>query len=279
MLEKLKTVDRRYIFLVVGLAIIFSLIFEIKLPVQKVSEEVENFKKVIDAAPESSVILLSFDFDPASSPELKPVGEGLLYYALKNNKRVIMITLWATGIELAKNVMSKTIAVLEKEGIKKEYGKDYAFLGWIAGNEAAIIKMGQNFPGAFPSDYYKKLASELEIMKNIRTLKDFSVVVSLSAGTPGSKEWVIYAVTPHGITLLLASTGVIIPEITPYIKARQVQGFVGGLRGAAEFEKAIGRQAAATGGMGTISIAHFLMIFLILASNLVYFMGRGGKKQ
>lgn len=279
MLEKLRGADRRYIFLIVGLAIVVSLAFEIKLPVQKVSEDVENFKKVIDEAPESSVILISFDFDPASSPEIKPVGEGLLYYALKNNKKVIMTTLWQTGIGLTETVMTSTVAILEKEGIKKVYGKDYAYLGWIPGVEAAVIKMGQNFPGAFPNDYNKKPASELEIMKNIRTLKDFSVVVSLTAGTPGSKEWVIYGVAPHGIKLLLASTGVIIPEVTPYIKAKQVQGFVGGLRGAAEFEKAIGRQASATGGMGTISMTHFLMIFLILASNVIFFISRGVKKQ
>ncbi|MBN1593110.1 MAG: hypothetical protein JW941_07695, partial [Candidatus Coatesbacteria bacterium] len=51
----------------------------------------------------------------------------------------------------------------------------------------------------------------------------------------------------------------------------QLQGMLGGLSGAAEYEDLINRPAAAKSGMDAQSIVHILMILLIILGNIAYF--------
>ena len=61
----------------------------------------------------------------------------------------------------------------------------------------------------------------------------------------------------------------------PYLNAGQLEGLLGGLSGAAEYEKLIGVPGTATIGMDAQSIAHILIILLIALGNIAYFATRG----
>lgn len=64
------------------------------------------------------------------------------------------------------------------------------------------------------------------------------------------------------------------PKQYAYYSAGQLNGLLGGMKGAAEYEKLVGRPALAITGMGAQSIAHLLIIFLVLIGNIGYFAGR-----
>src|SRR5690349_6774034 len=86
--ERMLKIDRRIIFLVIGLCTLLPLLYPVGLPI-KISPEVRSVYDYMEALPERSVFLLSIDFDPASKPELHPQAIALLRHAFRKNLRVV----------------------------------------------------------------------------------------------------------------------------------------------------------------------------------------------
>lgn len=269
MLEKLLTLDRRWIFLVIGAAVAIPLFTRPSLPVEA-QGPAKAFFREIESLPEGAPILVSFDFDAASQPELLPMGEAVLRHAFRKNLRVVVMTLWVTGLGITDGALDR----VAKKEYNKEYGKDYVFLGWKAGNETVILGMGQNLREFFPADNYGKPTGSMPVLRGINSLKDFALIVSLSAGYPGNREWVQHGVARYGFKLSLGVTGVILPEVYPYLGAGQVKGLLGGIKGAAEYEGLLQVPGTGMGGMAALSFAHFVLIGLIIACNVLYFLSR-----
>jgi hypothetical protein len=226
----------------------------------------------IESLPEGSVFLLSLDFDPASKPELYPQAVALLRHAFKRNLRVVGMTLWVSGTGMAEEVIARTAREMGKVN-----GEDYVFLGWSPGVGSLIITMGQDLYKAFPSDYYNKPTRDLPVLKGIGTLRDISYVVSLAAGTAGIETWYVFGKDKYKFELGGGCTGVIAPGLYPLLRSGQINGLIGGLRGAAEYEVLIGKKGRAVAGMDAQSATHVAIIMLVLMCNVLHLAVR--KKQ
>ena len=157
--ERMLKIDRRIIFLVIGLCTLLPLLYPVGLAI-KISPEVRSVYDYMEALPERSVFLLSIDFDPASKPELHPQAIALLRHAFRKNLRVVAITIWVSGTGMADQLLTQVAKEMGKEN-----GKDYVFLGWSPGGTAVIINMGQDLYTAFPSDYGGKATKGIRCWK------------------------------------------------------------------------------------------------------------------
>ncbi|MBZ0158691.1 MAG: hypothetical protein K8G79_00840 [bacterium] len=271
--DKLLRLDRRVIFVLIALATLIPLLRPIGLPV-RISPEVRQVHDYIESLPAGSVFLLSLDFDPASKPELYPMAVALLNHAFKRDLRVIAMTLLVTGTGMAEKVVS---------GIASEHGKrrglDYAFLGYSPGGSNVIINMGQDLAVAFPTDHYGERTADLPVLQGINSLRQVNYVISLAAGTPGVESWYVYGKEKYGFELGGGVTAVIAPGLYPFLDTGQINGLIGGLRGAAEYETLIGMKGKAVAGMDAQSATHFIIIGLILICNLFYFLTRRTKTR
>jgi hypothetical protein len=266
--ERMLHIDRRIIFLVIGFCTLIPLLYPVGLAI-KVSPEVKSVYDYIESLPEGSVFLLSMDFDPASKPELYPQAVALLHHAFKKNLRVIGMTLWLPGTGMASEVISR---VAREEG--KVSGKDYVFLGWSPGAGSVIINMGQDLYKAFPTDYNNKPTKDLEVLNGVQNLRDVSYVISLAAGSTGIETWYVFGKDKYKFELGGGCTGVIAPGLYPLLRSGQLNGLIGGLRGAAEYEVLIGRKDKAVAGMDAQSATHFAIILLVILCNGFYFLIR-----
>src|SRR5262245_51047123 len=208
---RLLRLDRRVIFLLIGLATLLPLLYPIGLPI-RVSPEVKRVYDHIERLPEGSMFLLSFDFEPGGKPELYPMAIALLRHAFHKNLKVLGLTLWPAGAGLAEAAFTE----VAKE-THKEKGKDYAFLGYAPGDASAVISMGQDFHAAFPADYYGTRTADLPVLKDVRSLRDMQYVVSLSVGFPGLDTWYLYGKEKYGFELGGGCTAVSAPRFYPLL--------------------------------------------------------------
>ncbi|MFH1007731.1 MAG: hypothetical protein V1800_09550 [Candidatus Latescibacterota bacterium] len=272
--HKLIRTDRRIIFALVGLAVLLPLLygpFELAI---KVTPEVQSVHDKVDSIPERGVLLISMDFDPASKPELYPMTEALISHAFSKNLRVVGVSLWVTGIGMAEELMSR---LAEKYG--KTDGTDYVFLGWAPGAFNVILGMGQDIYRTFPADYYGKETASMPVLMGVNTLRDVDYVVDIAAGDPGIETWIVYGSEKYKFDLGGGCTAVTAPGMYMYVNSGQINGLLGGMRGAAEYEALLGQSGKATGGMDAQSVTHFLIIFLVIASNVLYFMTKPSKGE
>jgi hypothetical protein len=270
----LEGLDRRWIFLLVGILVLIPLLFPFRLPLA-VSTPARNYFHAIEAVPAGSIVVISGDFDPASAPELVPMLRSTVRHLFRRNCRVIATQLWPGGPPLVD-------AALREIGgeMGKTYGTDYVNLGYKSGNEAVMLSMGSSFARTFPNDHSGTPVSQLPLMREVDNFDRVALFVNISAGFPGTKEWVQQAQGRFHIKMVSGSTAVQAPELYPYLQAGQLLGLLGGMAGAAEYEKSIGVPGPATKGMDAQGSAHLFVMFLILLGNAIYFTRpRGGRGE
>jgi len=271
--ERMLKIDRRIIFVVIGLCTLLPLLYPVGLPI-KISQEVRGVYDHIESLPERSVFLLSLDFDPASKPELYPQAVAILRHAFKKNLRVVAMTLWVSGTGMADELLTK---IATESG--KQRGTDYVFLGWSPGGTAVIINMGQDLYNSFPSDYGGKPTKGQPVLEAVNSLKDVTYAVSLGAGNPGVEAWYVFGKDKYKFELGGGCTGVIAPGLYPLLRSGQINGLIGGLRGAAEYESLIEQKGRAVAGMDAQSATHVAIIALVGLCNIFYFSLRRHARQ
>ncbi len=273
-LEKLERLDRRIIFIFIFLSIAIPLLLPVNLDFS-VTPPVQSFYDAIEELPAGSKVLVSCDYDPGSMPELFPMNVAVFYHLMSRDLKVITIQLWATGTLLAELAMAEVL----EDFPDKEYGKDWVNLGFKEGREVVMVSMGTNIPKTFPSDSRGNKVEDLPIMQGVNTYDDIALFMNVSGGLPGTKEWVLQVQSRYHVKLGSGCTAVSAPEFYPYVQSGQLVGLLGGMKGAAEYEKLVQRPGTAQRGMDAQSVSHIVVFLFILIGNIAYFSVKGAKKR
>jgi hypothetical protein len=272
LLSRLEKLDRRWLYLILALLVVGPLVRPLYFPLE-VSAPVRGFYDAIRQVPDGSMVLMSCDYDPASRPEMVPMTITALRQLFDKHCRVVVTVLWNGG----PGIVDQTLRRVASEYPDKRYGVDWVNLGYKAGNEAVMVLMGQGVANAYPVDYSNHATNDytaLPIMKDVRDYSSFRLMVSISAGYPGTKEWVQQVNSRFHLPMISGSTAVQAPEFYPYLQSGQLRGLLGGMAGAAEYEKLRHERGSATRGMDAQSLAHVFVAICILLGNAVQWSKR-----
>ncbi len=285
MYEFLIHLDKRWIFLL--------MLLSVAIPIYIIGKTGKTFPEVptilserafdaIESLDEGAPVLLSFDFDPASEGELGPMATAFVRHCCEKRVRMYFMALWPVGPQMIDDAISK---VIKSDFPYLKYGTDYVNLGFKPGSEGVIKVIVTDLRELYTTDDRGTTIDEIPMMAGIHSLQDFDLVINVSAGYPGTKEWVQYAVTPYPdkIKLIAGCTGVQAPLLYPYIP-QQLPGLLGAIKGAAEYEKLVmdkyggphpdPKYLEAKRRMGPQLVAHILIILLIIVANMIYFVER-----
>ncbi len=184
----------------------------------------------------------------------------------------------------AEKKLPERSAVKDKRAKSKEgkYVKnvDYVWLGFREGKEAVISSMGKNLHGTFDgaaADGTK--LTDIPWLKDRKQLKDFKLLVMVSAGFPGVKEYVQQVQARYNLRMVASCTAVSTTDLTPYYQTGQLLGLAGGMTAAAEYEKLVGRRGSATQGADVLNVGHIVVILAILFGNVIFFVGRARDRK
>ncbi len=284
--EYLLKIDRRIVFLIVGLSVLIPLIFPFKIKTNVMPPTQKLFDTIEEISPDEQGILIAADYDPQTMPELQPMLIALLRHSFARKLPVLVMTSYIQGIGLAKQAMDQVTSEFNSRAQTNQdsiiYGRDYVFLGFPPLWLAAVLRMGSDISQAFPADYYKNRTSALEIMKRIKNYNDIGIVVSI-AGSAIPQSWVTYANTRFGVKVGSGATAVTAPDFYPFLNTGQMSGMIAGLKGASEYEYLVNTNYNLTGptpatrSMSSQSIAHLAILLLVVIGNIGYFATRGKK--
>jgi hypothetical protein len=272
-LSVLESLDRRWLFLAIGLLVLGPLLWPVGLPVVP-SRPTVQFRDAIAAIPDGSTVLMSCDYDPSSGPELLPMTRTALRQLWDKRCRVVVTVLWGGGAALVDQTIEAVADEYRARGIGLVDGVDYVNLGYKSGNEAVMVLMGQSVKSTFPLDQHRRPTTSLPILREVRNYAGFALLVNISAGYPGTKEWVQQVNSRFHLPMVSGCTAVSAPEYFPYLQSGQLRGMLGGMAGAAEYEKLRGEQGPATHGMDAQSLAHLFVAICIVLGNVVYWTRR-----
>jgi hypothetical protein len=272
MLAKLQSIDRRFVFLFIGLAAFIPLIFPLGLPLG-VTPSSEDLFNAVDSLKEGSVVMLTFDYYPSTLPETEPMSYAALRHLFRKNIRVITLTTIPLG---ALSVMEEVVNNVARE-YNKEYGTDYVNLGYKYGYVAVMLGMGRRISDIFPRDNYNNKLEDLPLMREVKNYNDvdFLFVVSDNATVD---YWVSLVNAQFGLPMGAGVTAVMAPKCYSFLQTKQLVGLLGGMKGAAEYEKLSKNPGKAIRGMDPQSIIHMIIVVFIIMGNIGYFASRGSKQ-
>jgi hypothetical protein len=271
-LEKMMQVDRRWIYLAIGLAVIIPAVKGFKVPVT-VSPEVKKVYDFVASIQPGEYLFLAMDYDPTSLAELNPMAEAILKHAFARNEKVVIVTLAQFGPGMVEGITNR---------LAKEMGKtrniDYAFLGYRPYPAITILAMGVDFRVPFPVDYYGTPLDSLPVMRGIKNFYNVKGVIDLTAGNTADM-WLVDGNGRYGFPLAIGITGVMAADYYQYLQSGQLFGIIPGIKGAAEYEKLIKQPGKGMEQAAYQVVAHTVIILFIIISNVAYFATRKGKAR
>lgn len=296
MYKILKELDRRWIFLLMFFAVAAPILAGWQFPEQAtgLAQNVFDEVEAVGEKEDGGRVLLAFDFDPASEGELGPMATAFVRHcceiwkaqkaAGKKSVKLYFMALWPVGPQMIDDAIDKVIKADFPEMV---YGEDYVNLGYKSGYEAVIKVIVTDLRSLYTTDARGTNIDLIPICDGVDNIQAMDLIINVSAGYPGTKEWVQYAKTPYPkLTIVGGCTGVQAPLLYPYIP-EQLPGLLGAIKGAAEYEDLVVTKYAIEKDevpepkylegkrrMGPQLIAHVLMILLIVVGNAVYFVGR-----
>ena len=289
---KLGNLDRRIIFLLIGLAVLVPLINPnlIDLPLG----EDRNTKIVYNSINDLNVndrVLVSFAYGASTKPEVHPMAIGLLNHLFSKGIKVYIVSLWPESPIMAEQAIS---SIKNSNLFNIKEGIDYVMFDYKVGGFVVIKGIADNFRDIYQQDKNGKSINDLPIMEDIYNVTDFDFVFDFSAGVPGNAEWVQYACDPKNVPLSSGCTSIMVTDAIPYVESGQLKGILAGMPGAAEYEKMVYDfmvyeqknnssyinpkgdivKGKAYARMSAQSVAHLLMVIFIIIGNIAYYYSR-----
>ena len=269
--NKLMNLDRRWIYLVIGLVTFLPMLVMVDMPVQ-ITSEVKSVFDRLDSLPEGTLVMIPMEYSPDTMAELQPMAKAVLRHCFSRGLKVISTALQIQGVLLIEQDL-RTVA----DEYDKVYGEDYVYLGYKPYPDQVILNMGENFRLPFPQDYYNNYLDDLPMMAGVSNYSSVNCIVNINA-TSGVDSWINYANGRYGADLALGVTAVIATDYYAFLQSGQIFGLMGGLKGAAEYEKLTGRKGIAARAMTSVSVAHVFIILFIIIGNVAFFASGRGKR-
>lgn len=271
--RKISTLHRQWIFALVWLTVIIPLVIPMTFPIST-TPEVQALFDTVQALPDSSNVILTFDLWPNALAETEPMAHAALHHLFRKHCKVITVAnIPLGGPSVAERV---TRSVAAEHG--KVYGVDFVNLGYKANYVSVMRGMASSIESIYPTDNSGTPLSELPLMQRVKNY-DSIAFIFVTADNATCDYWISIVNAQFRIPIGAGVTSVMAPKLYAYIGSGQLTGLMGGMKGAAEYEQLIGKPALAVTGMGIQSLVHFLLIILIALGNIGYFVLRRAEKK
>jgi len=273
----LETIDRRWVFVLVAVAVIVPTVLPFKVPMP-ISSATQSAYEAIDALEEGDFVILSLGYGPSSLAELQPQANAILRHCFRRKVRVLMMSLWPDAPPLGATAVREVIGSDEftdaATGASRLFeGVDFADVGYRSGATNVILRMSTDIPGFFDTDARGEPLASLPVMQGVRGFDDVGLVIDLAAGD-SADWWIIYGNGRFGVDVVVGVTGVIVSQMYPFLNSGQLLGLIGGGVGAAEYEARVDAPGAGMKRVSTLSIVHTLVIALVVLGNVIYLRQR-----
>jgi hypothetical protein len=255
----LLNIDRRIIYVLVAFLVSLPLLKPVGLPFA-VTEETRKAFNALERLQPGNVVVFGFDYDTGGAAEVHPQSEVFFNHCMLKGARVIACSISQQGPVFAHKAWSKWV----ESG--KTYGTDFVNLGFFAGGEAALASFAKDIPGFVGVDYEGKPVSGMPIFEGVRTAEDVDLFIDIATGS--ILPYIQYFQGPYNKPLTGGAIGSQISRYQSYSDAKQIQGYLGSLRGAAEYEQLLEMPGQATASMDAQSAAHLLIAVLIVLGNI-----------
>lgn len=271
MLEKLNNLDSRWMYLALVIALVIPIIKPIGMPISINKDLTQRAYDTIEGLNTGDIVMFDIAYSASTDTELTPMIMAIMEQMDVKGLQLLVAGQWESGLFFVKDKIASKAAELGWN-----YGTDWVNIGFKPGGTATWRAIGTDFwQGAMGVDIDGTPFERLPIMDGVRKLdeKAIACIVIFESGSPGMETWITYF---PNIPLIKGSVAAEIASSVRYIPTGQLKGLIPGMRGAAEYEKLVGKPGVSTQLMDAQSLSSLVILGLIILGNIAFF---GSKKK
>lgn len=268
----LQNIDTRILYILLVVMVSIPFLFRMSLPMH-VTSPVQKAYNTVDQVPKDKIVILLANWEAGTWGESAPQTEALIQHMFKRGIKFAIFSQGApVGITFVEQIAEKNAARMHKT-----YGVDWVNWGYRPGTLAMIQGLPRDIWEIVGKDINGTPLSQIPMMKNIRTIKNVDLIADVTPNLTTTYLWIDYVQGRYGTRIVCSPTAVMVAETYPWLASGQFSGVIPGLRGAAEYQQLVGIKGYAIRAMNAESMAHFLIIALIIIGNIGFFMSRRQK--
>lgn len=244
-IQGMLSIDRRWIYLVLGLVLIVSLLLG-KAVEPTVLPPAQQLFDAVNAAPagpgDGKIIVVGMTFSAGTMGENGNQARAILRHLMIQKKRFAIISIAEPqGAEYSKAIVSD---IAKQYGYR--YGEDWISFGYQLSSIAFYKAFIRDIPNVIPTDgVNNEKITSYPIMQGIKSVKDVAMLIDITASA-SVYNWLQYVqpATQPRLPIGYACTGIMATEALPYLESGQLAGMLPGLKGAADYESLVDKLEA-----------------------------------
>lgn len=238
--EALQNVDRRILYLILLVLTSIGVMVPRELPVEPDSSSVHVYITFMEMDPTKPVLLQS-DWTNSTRGENQAHLEATLRIFMSRGIRFILYTLAdPQAPQVARNVINMINAERAGQNLSTyQPWVDYLDLGFFPNAEGQAMAMRNNIRTAWANrraadtDGVMRDIFESPVLQGVRDVEDFGLLALITASATSD---VLVERLSDKLPITIQCTGVMGPQILPYVQAGQVEGVSVGLKGGYDVE-------------------------------------------
>ncbi|MGA9347505.1 MAG: zinc-ribbon domain-containing protein [Anaerolineae bacterium] len=231
-----------------------------------------EFYEFIEALPSDSVVLVAYDYDPATAAEMTLQAEAIVHHLMERDLRIVAVSLFPAGPGIAQEMLDEAAS---EHGY--QYGEDYINLGYLP-DQPASLRAFVSRPASGRDYRQGRAVAGFSIAQDVHHIQDIVLIIELAGGQDTLRWWVEQVGSPYSVQMVAGVTASLEPNARPYHHSGQLSGLISGLPGAAEYERLSDRPGGAMDSLDSQSLAHLAIVGLIVLGNLGYMITRWRKR-
>jgi hypothetical protein len=236
-----------------------------------ITAQTQTLYDSLNTIEEGDIMLQFVDWGAGSISIHQPGCVAVTYQAIKQGTKFVYLSTNVEGPLMWERMLTENLQQIFDE-YEYEYGKDFVFLGYVAGQETALAAIASNIRSAYSDDYYGTPIDDLELMQNVQNHADYDMVVTYTMGSPES--FVRQFNTQFDVTVHVHCGEMMTPNLLPFWSSGQITGLLNGAFGAAELEVLIKRPGDAVKLTDVYSFCNILVFIFLAMGNIGYVMHR-----
>jgi hypothetical protein len=211
----------------------------------QISGEVFELRKIIDATPGSGTALVAVDYEAGLSGEMDAAAAAVLDHLMIKGVYLTLVSTSPTGPLQGERLLRRVNALGRHDYASPA---QYTNLGYIPGGAAGLKGFATDPRGALPFALDGGRGWEAPRLAALQGLDGFDLVLVITEDADTARAWIEQAAPALGDTpLTMVVSAQAEPLVRPYYQAlpKQVDGFLAGLAGAAQYESAMPRSGLA----------------------------------
>lgn len=275
-LAKLHRLNQRWLYLATIALLIVPFCVALPVPPGGTSEATQGLYDAVEACPDDKVVLVASNWDMGARAECQAQLACVVRHLCRKRVRFVVTCLQTP---FAPDFATKVIEPIASE-FGYVYGRDWVNTGYIqsqGGLGVVIDGLCRDFHKMRPVDVHGTPASELPVLRRLRTIDDVHMVYVVAYGP--APEWISFVKGQHGTPVGFGCMSIMAPNYYTYVESGQLCGMLIGNRGSSEYEALIGSPGLGTRLIMVASFGNAIIVAVAALGNLGMWAAARKRKQ